>query len=461
MQLPNGPQAPALWQMIHWIARPFSYMHSCAQQYGDIFTTPLGNKFAPVVFVSNPQALQQILTSDTKEFEAPGEYNGLFEPFFGKQSLITVSGDRHRRQRQLMTPPFHGERMKAYGQLIADITEQVISQWTIGKPFSVRSFMQRISLLVILRAVFGLNEGLRYQQLEELLTSMLDQMSSPLSVSLLYFPILRQDLGSWSPWGRFVQQRQQIDQLIYQEIAERREQPDSSRTDILNLLMSARDEQGQPMTDVELRDELMTLLFAGHETTATALTWAWYWIHKLPMVRQKLLEELDNLGDRPDPSTLFRLPYLNAVCSETLRIYPVGMLTFPRVVRSPVELMGYKLDPGTVLAGCIYLTHQREDLYPEPLRFNPERFLERQFSPYEFLPFGGGARRCIGMAFAQFEMKVVLAKILSHFELALVDNRPAQPIRRGLTSGCSSVRLVVTGQRIQPERILQTVSSSF
>ncbi len=457
MKLPNGLQTPALWQMIQWIARPLSYMDNCAQQYGDIFTVPMGKNFARVIFVSNPQALQQILTSDAKEFDTPGEHNAIFEPLLGKQSVIAASGDRHRRQRQLMIPPFHGDRMKAYGQLIADVTDQVINQWQIGKPFSVRSSMQTISLRVILRAVFGLNEGVRYRQLEECLCAMLDQMSSPLSVSLLYFAILQQDLGSWSPWGRFLRQRQQINQLLYDEINERREKPDSSRTDILSLLMSARDQAGESMTDEELRDELLTLLFAGHETTATALTWALYWLHKLPEVRQKLREELD-LGDVNDPNTLFRLPYLNAVCSETLRIYPVGMLTFPRVVRTSVELMGYKLEPGTVVFGSIYLTHQRNDLYPEPHHFKPERFLERQFSPYEFLPFGGGSRRCIGMAFAQFEMKVVLAKIVSRLELSLADNRPVKPIRRGLTCGSSTVRLVMTGKRAQTTRTLETVS---
>ncbi|MEQ8467740.1 cytochrome P450 [Coleofasciculus sp. E1-EBD-02] len=457
MQLPNSPQAPAMLQMIHWIANPFSYMEACSQNYGDIFTVPLGRKFAPLVFVSNPQALQQILTSDTKEFDASGEYNELFEPMLGNQSVITLSGKSHRRQRQLMMPPFHGERMKAYGELITEITEQVVHQWEVGKSFSVRSFMQQISLRVILQAVFGLYEGERYHKLEQLLSMMLDQSSTPGRVSALYFPILRQDLGAWSPWGRFLRQRQQIDQLISDEINERRDQPDDSRTDILSMLMSARDEAGQPMTDTELRDELMTLLVAGHETTATALTWALYWIHKLPEVRQKLLEELDSL-DNPDPSTLFRLPYLNAVCSETLRIYPVGMLTFPRVVRSPVELMGYQLEPDTVLVGCIYLTHQRQDLYPEPKQFKPERFLEYHFSPYEYLPFGGGARRCIGMAFAQFEMKIVLAKILSSCELALANNRPVRPVRRGLVSAPTDVQLVVTSQRVQRTPTPETIS---
>ena len=356
-----------------------------------------------------------------------------------------------------MMPPFHGERMRAYGQLISDIAEQVISEWETGKPFSVRSSMQKISMRAILRAVFGLNEGARYHQLDQLLGSMLDEMSSPLSVSFLYFPILRKDLGSLSPWGNFLRRQQQIDNLIYEEITERREQPDSSRTDILNLLMSARDEAGNPMTDVELRDELMTLLVAGHETTATALTWALYWIHKLPAVRDRLLEELDSLGASPDSNAIFRLPYLSAVCSETLRIYPVGMLTFPRVVKSPCELMGYQLEPGTVAIGSIYLTHQREDLYPEPKQFKPERFLERQYSPYEYLPFGAGSRRCIGMAFALFEMKLVLAKILSSLELTLPDHRPVRPVRRGLTSGPSAVRLVVTGKRLQNSRTLGPV----
>ena len=446
MSLPKGPQTPAIWQMFHWITSPFSFMRGCTQDYGDCFTAMLGENFAPVVFCSHPQALQTILTSDdAKVFDAPGELNGLFEPFLGTQSVIGLSGDRHRRMRQLMMPPFHGERMRSYGQLIADITENVMREWTIGKSFSVREAMQAISMRVILGAVFGLAEGSRYQQLEKLLGTLLNDMSNPLSVSLLYLPILRRDLGSLSPWGNFVRKRQQVDQLIYDEIADRRSHPNAARNDILTLLMSVRDEAGETLTDVELRDELMTLLVAGHETTATALTWALYWIHKLPEVRQQLLQELQELDDPLDSSALSRLPYLNAVCCETLRIYPVGMLTFPRVVRSSVELMGHSLAPGTIVVGSIYSTHHREDLYPDPDHFRPERFLERQFTPFEYLPFGGGSRRCIGMAFAQFEMKVVLSRILLHVELALANTRSVRPVRRGLTSGASPVHLVVKG----------------
>ena len=443
MSLPNGPNTPAIWQMFHWITRPFSFMRSCAQDYGDCFTVKLGEKFAPVVFFSHPQAMQTMLTSDdSKVFDAPGELNGLLEPFLGTQSVIGVSGDRHRRMRQLLMPPFHGERMRSYGQLIGDITEDVMREWIVGKSFSVRESMQAISMRTILGAVFGLAEGLRYQQLEKLLGTMLNEMSNPLSVSLLYFPILRQDLGSLSPWGNFVRKRQQVDQILYDEIAERRSHPDATGNDILTLLMSARDEAGEAMTDVELRDELMTLLFAGHETTATALTWALYWIHKFPQVRDRLLQELQELDDPLDPSVLSRLPYLNAVCCETLRIYPVGMLTFPRIVRSPVEVMGHLLEPGTIVVGSIYLSHRREDVYPDPEHFRPERFLDRQFSPFEYLPFGGGSRRCIGMAFAQFEMKVVLSRILSQVEL-VTDTRSARPVRRGLTSGISPIKLLV------------------
>jgi cytochrome P450 family 110 len=188
-----------------------------------------------------------------------------------------------------------------------------------------------------------------------------------------------------------------------------------------------------------LRDELM----AGHETTATALAWALYWIHKLPLVRKRLLQELQSLDSDLDPNVLFRLPYLNAVCSETLRIYPVALLTFPRVTKSRVELMGAVLEPGSTVAGCIYLAHRRKEVYSDPEQFRPDRFLERHYSPFEFLPFGGGIRRCLGMAFAQFEMKLVVSSILARVELALVDRRSVRHIRRGLTSGPSPFGMVV------------------
>jgi cytochrome P450 family 110 len=419
-------------------------MRSCRHRYGDRFTVTLSQRVGPIVFFSSPEALQVILGGEDSElFDAPGELNALVEPLLGPQSLMGLSGSRHRRMRQLLMPSFHGERMRSYGQLIRDITEEVMSELVAGNVFPVRKSMQKISMRVILRAVFGLNQGSRYQELERLLGTMLDRASNPFGLTALFFPMLRQDIGPLSPWGQFVRNREQVDRLIYDEIAERRNHPDASRNDILNLLLSARDEAGEALTDPELRDELMTLLVAGHETTATALTWALYWIYKLPTVRENLLCELRAVSGLVDPGVLFRLPYLNAICSETLRIYPVGLLTFPRVTRAQVELKGSVLEPGTVVAGCIYLAHHREEVFPDPDKFIPERFLERRYSPFEYLPFGGGVRRCIGMAFAQFEMKLVISSILSSVELALADTRSARPVRRGLTSGPSPIRMMV------------------
>lgn len=448
MTLPQGPKTHRLIQLIQWIADPLTYMDKCVKEYGDIFTTRWGN-LEPFVMVNDPQGLQLMLNSSA--FEAPGRLNSILKPMLGEQSMIILSGDKHKRQRQLLMPPFHGERMRNYGQQICDIALDVASKWSVDRPFVARSAMQEITMRVILQAVFGLDDGPRLQQLKPLLASLVDMTGSPLRSSMLFLDWMQQDWGPWSPWGRMKGRQRQIDGLIKAEIAERRKQADASGTDILSLMMAARDENGEPMSDEELRDELMTLLFAGHETTATALGWAFYWIHSLPEVRQKLLQELDSLGENPDPMEIFRLPYLSAVCQETLRIYPVGMLTFPREVKSPVELMGHQLEPGTVVVGSIYLTHRREDLYPEPLQFKPERFLERQFSPYEYLPFGGGSRRCIGLALAQLEMKLVLANILRDFELVLADKAPVQPQRRGVTLGpAGGVRMLMKGRRMRP-----------
>lgn len=451
MNIPNGPSDPAPIRSIktlQWIVRPLEVLEERAKRYGDTFvvaknTTPL------IVFFSHPKAIQQIFTADPKLFDV-GSGNDILLPLVGANSLILLDGDRHQRQQRLLMPPFHGDRMRTYGQLICDITEQVMNCWGVGEPFALRASMQEISLRVILSTVFGLHEGERFDQIRKLLTSLVDTVSSPLSSTLLFFPLLQKDWGPLSPWGRFLRLRQQIDQLLYAEIQERREQVDPNRDDILSLLLRARDEVGQPITNEELRDELMTLLFAGHETTASALAWALYWIDHLPEVQDKLLHELDTLPNNADPSTIARLPYLSAVCSETLRIYPIALSSFGRILKSPMEIMGYQFEPGTMLVPSIYLTHQLEDIYPEPKRFKPERFLERQFSPYEYLPFGGGNRRCIGLAFAQFEMKLVLATILSRCELKLVGLRPVKPTRRGLTlAPPGSMRMVVTQRRQQ------------
>ena len=433
--------------------RPLEVLEERVQRYGDTFA--LGRDTStPLVYISNPKAIQQILTTNPEMFEI-GRGNGVLQFLLGENSLILLDGQKHQRQRRLLIPPFHGERMRTYGKLICDITEQVISQWKIGEPFKVRSVTQEISLRVILSAVFGLDKGQRFDQLQQLLSSLLDVIGSPLTSSFLFFPSLQKDLGAWSPWGRFLRQKQQVDQLIFDEIQQRREQTSPPGDDILSLLLSARDEAGQPMTNEELRDELLTLLVAGHETTASALAWALYWVDRLPDVRDRLLSELDTLPADAEPTAISQLPYLNAVSQETLRIYPIAINPFPRTLKAPMELMGYQFEPGTTLLISVYLTHHREDIYPEPKQFKPERFLERQFSPYEYLPFGGGNRLCIGMAFAQYEMKLVLATILSRYDLTLADNRPIKPARRGFTvAPPGTMRMVVTNQRQNSSRNL-------
>jgi cytochrome P450 family 110 len=443
-KLPPRPQMPRFLRTLKLIFRPIDYLDDYGKRYGDFFS--VGSDENPFVYVSNPQAIQEIFTIDAYQFDTAMR-GGILYLLLGENSLLALDGTRHQRERRLLMPPFHGDRIRTYNQLICEITQQVTAAWQVGKPFKVRSFMQEITLSVILKAVFGLQEGERLRQLRQLLSSMMDSIGSPASATMIFFPILQKDWGEWSPWGRFLRQKAEVDRLLYEEIRDRRTQNRLDGDDILTLLMSARDEDGQPMTDQELRDELMTLLVAGHETTASALSWALYWIHSLPQVREKLLLELANLPDKTDLNAIARLPYLTAVCQETLRIYPIAVFVVPRVLKEPLTIMGYHFKAGTVLAPCIYLTHHREDLYPEPKQFKPERFLERQFSPYEYFPFGGSNRRCIGMALAMMEMKLVLATILSRFELALTDNRPLKPVRRGLTVAApGSLRMVAIAE---------------
>jgi cytochrome P450 family 110 len=449
MQLPPGPQTPAFIQLMRWIFSPMSFMDECVRRYGDMYTLNLGKNNPNLVFVSNPQALQQILTQDTRaDFHAPGDLNSLFQSLLGDNSVICLSGAQHQRQRQLMMPPFHGDRMRTYSSVINQVTTETLDCVQIGQTFDVRKTTQAITLRVIMQAVFGLDRGERADKLKQLLGELLDRGSSPLNVSMLFFPILQQEWGGITPWAIQMRVQRAVDALIYAEIQERRDRPDPSRTDILSLLMTAQDEAGESMTDVELRDELMTLLVAGHETTATALAWALYWLHKLPAVKAKLLAELDGLGADPDLNAIIKAPYLEAVCNETLRIYPVAMLTFPRVSNKLIDLAGREIPPETVVMGSIYSTHHREDVYPQAHEFKPERFLERQFSSFEFLPFGGGARRCIGSAFAMLELKLALAKILSRWDLELVDQRDIHAKRRGLvTAPARPIELLVKGHR--------------
>ncbi|MGB3616272.1 MAG: cytochrome P450 [Elainellaceae cyanobacterium] len=463
--LPDGPRSAPALQIFNWISRPYSFLDECAQKFGDVFTVRLGG-LEPIVFCSDPDSIQAIFRASPGRFTA-GANNQILRVLVGDASILLLDGDRHRRQRQLLMPPFHGERMRAYSDVIHDVTVRASQSWRVGDSVTVRPVMQEISLRVILEAVFGLHEGEALEQLAALTSDMLDVTSSPLSSSMLFFPWLQRDLGAWSPWGQFLQRQAQIDAILYSQIEARRQAiaAGQSGDDILSMLLAARDEAGNPMTDAELRDELMTLLIAGHETTASSLAWALYWMHQEPEIAAKLQNELRSIGQNGEASdfgsdlgsdfsaddamALQKLPYLSAVCQEALRLYPVVPITFPRrVMDQPFEIKGHTLPVGTLVAPCIYLTHHHPALYPNSKRFRPERFLERQFSGSEFIPFGGGNRQCIGMAFALFEMKIVLATLLKQFDFTLATAKALKPVRRGLTVAPPPLRLIVSA--VQP-----------
>jgi cytochrome P450 family 110 len=431
MTLPDGPNTLPILQVLQAVVNPLETLEKNFQTYGDWYTARLGG-LGSIIVLNQPEAIESVMTAPSGLFES-GRTNAIFQPFLGSQSILMLDGKAHQRERKLLTPPFHGERLKTYGQAICEITHQVTGRWQPGQTFSARKIIQEISLRVIMRTVFGVYEGQRAEQLRLCLDEYLRFFDRPLNAMFAFIPALQKDWGAWSPWGKMVRQLKKIDDLLLSEIQARRSNPDLLGDDILSLMMGARDEEGRSMDDRELRDEMMTLLFAGHETTATAIAWALYWIHYLPEVGQKLHKELNELEPNCDPMTIARLPYLSAICDETLRIYPVALFTFTRVLKKPWVLMGQKFDPGVQFSACIYLLHRRADLYPDPERFNPDRFLERQFSLYEYIPFGGGNRRCLGMAFALFEMKLVLTSILSQWQLELKSDRSIEPVRRGFT----------------------------
>jgi cytochrome P450 len=408
------------------------------REYGDPFLVP--NPSGPMAFTGHPDGVRTIFTADPDTLDVFAAER--LAPFFGAASLVLVAGARHKRDRKLLTPPFHGARMRAYGRIMVEIAERAAARWPRDRPFSMLETAQSISLDVILRAVFGVEGDERTARFKEATIRRTEAMMSPI---ILIAEFTRRELGGFGPWARFRRASDALDALIYDEIAARRRTAEA-REDILSLMMSARYEDGGAMSDSDLRDELLTLLFAGHETTATAIAWAFYWLHRQPEERERLLGEIDALGPHPEPDALAALPYLDAICQETLRIHPV-VTEVGRLLREPLELRGCTIPAGTAAAASVLLLHYREDLYPEPHRFRPARFLERKFSPFEYIPFGGGSRRCIGAAFAMYEMKIVLATLLSTRRLRLASDAPVRPARRGVTMGPKGgVRMILDGK---------------
>ncbi len=445
MKLPPELKTP-LWLLgLQFEVNPFGYLDAISKRYGDIVTVMSGS--TPIVYISNPSGIKEVFTN-TKEITASGALNQDFAFITGNKGVLQLDGLIHKNRRKLLMQAFHGARMQACGQGICELTEKMMSKQVIGKPFLAYPVIEDITFQVGIERVIGLQEGERYDKIKHLFASLLKLDRQSLIVKIFSTIFQEKDLGRWSPQGYLLHLRRELFQLLFIEVKERRQQADLSHTDILSDLIFACDETGEALSDEEVRDLLLSPIFAAGDASGTAISWSLYWIHRLKTVREKLLEELDSLGQNPDPMSIVALPYLSAVCNEVLRIYPTQLFTFPRLVESPIELMGYELHPGTILLGNIYSTHQRDDLYPNPKEFQPERFLERQFSPYEFLPFGGGSRVCIGASFALFEMKLILATILSHYQLELVSQRPERPKFAGLISSpASGVKMIMRGRR--------------
>lgn len=428
MSLPPGPAAPALLQAVRLGWRPQEFLSSCARRFGDAFTMRLPGRPLEIVF-SHPDAVKTIFTGSEDDLRA-GEANGILEPVLGTHSLLLLDGRQHLRERRLMLPPFHGERMQAYGEIMRHITDAHIDRWPVGNPFPLHEEMQSITLDVILHTVFGLEDGAQMGTLRASLLRLLAVATSP----LLLMTFLRRDLGPLTPWRRFLALRAEVDHLLYAEFARRRASGTAGRTDILSLLMEARDEQGVPMSDVELRDEMITLLLAGHETTATTLAWTVCRILEHPQVLARLQEERVRVcGDGPvTAEQVTGLTWCDATVKESMRLMPIIEFV-GRVLRVPMRIGGWDLPAGVMAVPCIYLTHHRPDVWPEPQRFDPERFITAKPGPYAFFPFGGGVRRCIGMAFALFEMKVVLAQVVGRLSLRLAPGYRAEIVRRSIT----------------------------
>ena len=396
-------------------------MEACKRRYGDVvsFSTLFDSRF---VMVFDPDLVKQVFRAPPEQLRA-GEANALLGPVLGDRSLLLLDGSEHLRQRRLMLPAFHGERMKTYESVMQRAADQAIESWPVGRPFPLLPSMQALTLEVIMSAVFGLGEGPRREELKRRIRAMLDPVSGRSAIFL--FALSGGRLGDRGAIRRFEQRRQALDELIFDEIAQRRAAPDlEEREDVFSTLVLARDEDGRPMSDQELRDQLVTLLVAGHETTATGVSWTF----DLLLHNERVLGRLRDSLAKGDES------YLEAVVKESLRVRPV-VPGVGRVVRGePFPLDGYVIPPGVEINPSIVVIHRRSDRYPAPSEFLPERFLGSDApDTYTWIPFGGGSRRCLGASFALFEMRVVIRRVLERTSLESAAPGPDGVERRGVT----------------------------
>lgn len=433
---PQGPLHSSAWTTWRWLREPYPYLEELHAKLGDTFRMKLFD-FDLLVF-SNPEHVREIFSDSGDDLEA-GRFNQSLAKLLGDASVLMVDGKKHKRKRKLLLPPFHGERMERYGQTMLDITDEAIDLFPHGETFAFHTPMQDITLRVIIRTIFGFR-GPREEKMVENTKRILELGSwAP-----LLLPFMQKDLGPMSPYGRFRRAVDASDALLYEEIEERR-RSGTRGDDILSVLLDARDDEGKPMTAQELRDELVTLLVAGHETTATALTWAIRWVLEDPRLLADLRAELANAIT---PAQIANCALLDATTREALRLIPIIPI-IGRVLSRDQTLNGFDLKKDQIVVCSIYLAHRRAEAYPNPTEFNPRRFLGKKLSAYEFLPFGGGVRRCIGMAFALYEMKMVLARVLMRTELELDRKKALGMERRSITiTPSNGLRVVLRRRRL-------------
>lgn len=430
-QLPPGPKVPPSLQMAGSWLRPTAVSLRARKRYGKRFSLQLLGQ-PPFVVLSDPQDIKEVFQAPPEVLH-PGEGARILEPIVGPNSVILLDEKPHLEQRKLMLPAFHGDAMQALAELVEELTEREIASWPREEPVTLHPRLQKLTLEIVLRAVFGLEQGAQLDRLRELLTQVLEFAENPLSL----LPFAQRALAGRGPMGRLERLGEETDRLIFELIEERRREH-AHGPDVLTLLLSARHEDDSPMSPAELRDELVTALVAGHETTASQLAWGFELLARHPEVTTRLARELD---EDPDAA------YLTATIHEIMRMRPVLMNAEPRLVKRRVEIGGVSYPPGAVLIASAYLIHHDPDVYPQPNAFRPERFLESEGGKapgtYTWLPFGGGRRRCLGASFAMLEMKIVLRAVIERNLVLPVGERPERARRRSITispsRGCEVV----------------------
>jgi cytochrome P450 len=420
--LPPGPRFPKPLQSTAFWTRPLAFLERCRARYGSRFTLRLLGS-PPFVILSDPDDIKAVFTAPPDVLH-PGEGARVLAPVVGRNSVILLDEDAHMEQRKLMLPAFHGERIERLNDLVATVAEREVASWPEDAAVELHPLLQRLTLEVVLRAVFGLDPGPRLDALRERLSAMLafgDRFISLVPPA----PGGRAEkvLERVGPFAAFARLQREADALLFELIDERRTAAEQ-RDDVLAMLLNARHADSSPMSDQELRDELMTMLVAGHETTASSLAWAVERLSRHPQVLGELEAEVE--ADEGDA-------YLTATIYETLRRRPVLPNVSPRLVKQPVEVGGWSYPVGVGLVPNAYLVHHDPSIYPDPYAFRPERFVDSPPGTYTWIPFGGGRRRCLGASFAMLEMKLVLKALLTARKLGVVTEPFERPRRRNIT----------------------------